>query len=64
MLAIIALVAGLQLAAVYTPLNDLLDLEPLGGADLAVRVLAAAGVLAVLETVKTRKLATRSGGAA
>ena len=42
MLAIAALVVALQLAALYTPLNDFLDLDPLGAVDLAVCLSASA----------------------
>ena len=52
MLAIVAAVVGLQLAALYTPLQDFLDLDPLGIADLSVCVAVGAGLLAVLELEK------------
>jgi Ca2+-transporting ATPase len=54
MVAIAALVVGLQLAAVSTPLRGFLDLEPLGPVDLGVCVAAGVGLLVVLETVKAR----------
>jgi len=52
LLAITGLVTVLQLVAVYTPLRNFLDLEPLGVVDLAVCVAAALGLLVVLEAVK------------
>ncbi len=58
MLAVVGLVVGLQLAALYTPLRDALDLVPLGAADLAVAVAVGAGFLGVLELAK----AWRRGG--
>ena len=52
MLAIAAVVIALQLAALYTPLNDFLDVEPLGAADLAICVGLGLALLVVLEIVK------------
>ncbi|MGK2948867.1 MAG: cation-translocating P-type ATPase [Acidimicrobiales bacterium] len=54
MLAIAGVVVGLQLAALYTPLRDLLDLEPLAAADLAVSVAAGVAMLTALEAEKWR----------
>lgn len=54
MLGIAGLVVALQLAAVYTPLSEFLDLEPLGAADLTICVVAGVALLAVLEAVKVR----------
>jgi P-type Ca2+ transporter type 2C len=52
MLAIAGFVVALQLAAIYTPLREFLDLEPMGAFDLAVCVGAGAVMLAALETAK------------
>lgn len=52
MLAIATVVIALQLAAIYTPLRDFLDLEVLGAADLAICVAFGVLLLVVLETVK------------
>jgi len=52
MLGIGALVVGLQLVAVYTPLRNFLDLDPIGAADLGVAVVAGAAFLVVLELSK------------
>ncbi len=52
MLGIGAVVVGLQLAAVYTPLRSFLDLDPIGAADLAVAVAVGAVFLVVLELSK------------
>ena len=52
MTGIIAVVAALQLAALYTPLSSFLDLEPLPAADLAVCIGAGAALLVVLELAK------------
>ncbi|MEZ5411652.1 MAG: cation-translocating P-type ATPase [Acidimicrobiales bacterium] len=52
MLGIGALVTALQLAAVYTPLRNFLDLEPIGAADLAVAIVVGAVFLVVLELSK------------
>jgi Ca2+-transporting ATPase len=52
MLAIAAVVVALQLAALYTPLNGFLDLDPLGAADLAVCVGLGLALLVVLEITK------------
>ena len=55
MVAIVSAVVGLQLAAIYTPLREFLDLEPLGALDLALCVGSGAALLAVLELVKLRR---------
>ena len=52
MVAIAGLVVALQLVAIYTPVGNYLDLEPLGVVDLGVCVAAGLGLLAVLEGVK------------
>ena len=52
MLAIAALVVALQLAALYTPLNGFLDLDPLGATDLAICVYLGLALLVVLEITK------------
>jgi len=52
MLAIAAVVVALQLAALYTPLNDFLDLDPLGATDLAICVGLGLALLVVLEITK------------
>jgi Ca2+-transporting ATPase len=52
MLAIAALVIGLQLLAIYTPLRDFLDLQTLSAADLAVCAAAGVGLLGLVEVVK------------
>lgn len=52
MLGILGVVVGLQLVAVYTPLNSFLDLEPLPLADLGVCVALGAMLLVVLEASK------------
>ena len=56
MLAVAGAVVALQLLALYTPLAGLLDLEPLGALDLVVCVGLGAGLLAVLEAAKLRRL--------
>ena len=61
MLAIVGIVVGLQLAALYTPLRGSLDLEPLGAADLAVAVAVGAGFLAVVELAKAWRRGGRYG---
>ena len=61
MVAIVSVVVGLQLAAIYTPLREFLDLEPLGAADLALCVGLGAALLGVLELLKFRhRRATRA----
>ena len=55
MVGIVASSSLLQLAAVYTPLSDLLDLEPLGLVDLAVCIGLGAALLAALELAKARR---------
>jgi Ca2+-transporting ATPase len=52
MLAIAAVVIALQLAALYTPLNGFLDLDPLGATDLAICVGLGLALLVVLEINK------------
>ena len=52
MLGIGAVVVGLQLVAIYTPLRNFLDLDPIGAADLAVAVAVGAAFLVVLEVSK------------
>lgn len=60
---IAALVVGLQLAALYTPLRDFLSLEPLGLADLALCAGLAVALLATLEAVKAwQRDASKRGG--
>ncbi len=54
MLAIASLVVGLQLAALYTPLNDFLDLDPLSIVDVAICIGLGLGLLALLEVQKHR----------
>ncbi|MEP1124868.1 MAG: cation-translocating P-type ATPase [Ilumatobacter sp.] len=61
MLAIGGVVVALQLAALYTPLNEFLDLDPLGAVDLAVCVGLGVLLFVVLEVAKTRtRRATRN----
>ena len=52
MLAIASLVVALQLAALYTPLNDFLDLDPLSAIDLTVCVGLGVALLVTLEVHK------------
>ena len=52
MLGIAGLVIALQLLVLYTPLSEFLDLDPLGGADLAVCAAAGIGLLVLVEAVK------------
>ncbi|MFT7394946.1 MAG: Ca2+-transporting ATPase, partial [Candidatus Azotimanducaceae bacterium] len=52
MLGIAAVVVAMQLAALYTPLNGFLDLDPLGATDLAVCVGLGLALLVVLEATK------------
>jgi len=54
MVGIASLVVALQLAAIYTPLREFLDLEPLGAIDLAICVGLGAALLVILELVKLR----------
>ena len=56
MLAIAGAVVGLQLVALYTPLNRFLDLDPLGIVDLAICVGLGVLLFAVLEAAKARTL--------
>ena len=60
MLAIAGAVVGLQLAALYTPLNGFLDLDPLGVVDLAICVGLGVLLFAVLEAAKARTRRTAS----
>jgi P-type Ca2+ transporter type 2C len=60
MLGIVALVVVLQLLALYTPLNDFLDLEPLGLADLALCVGLGVALMVVMEANKYRLRRTAS----
>jgi Ca2+-transporting ATPase len=55
MLGIAGVVIGLQLLAIYTPLNEFLDLEPLGALDLLLCVGAGVALLVILEIVKALK---------
>ena len=55
MLGVAALVVALQLAAVYTPLNGFLDLEPLGAVDLAICFALGIGLLAMIEAAKANR---------
>ena len=52
MLGIAAGVVSLQLAAVYTPLSEFLDLDTLSALDISISALLGIGLLAVIETVK------------
>ncbi len=52
MLGIAAGVVSLQLAAVYTPLSEFLDLDTLSALDISICALLGIGLLAVIETVK------------
>ena len=52
MLGIAAGVVALQLAAVYTPLREFLDLDTLSAVDISICALLGVGLLAVIETVK------------
>ena len=52
MVAIASAVVALQLLAVYSPLNEFLDLEPLGAWDLLLCIGSGAALLVTLETVK------------
>ena len=52
MVAIAGAVVALQLLAVYSPLNEFLDLEPLGAWDLLLCIGSGAALLVTLETVK------------
>ena len=54
MVAIAAIVLSLQLAALYTPLHDFLDLDPLALGDLAICFGLGALLLAVLEATKAK----------
>ena len=61
MLAIAGIVVGLQLLALYTPLNEFLDLDALGAVDLAVCAGAGLGLLALVEAVKAVSRRTSRG---
>jgi Ca2+-transporting ATPase len=52
MLGIAAGVVALQLAAVYTPLREFLDLDTLSPVDISICALLGVGLLVVIETVK------------
>jgi Ca2+-transporting ATPase len=52
MLGIAAGVVALQLAAVYTPLREFLDLDTLSAVDISICALLGVGLLVVIETVK------------
>ena len=52
MLGIAAGVIALQLAAIYTPLSEFLDLDTLSALDIAICALLGVGLLGVIETVK------------
>ena len=52
MLGIAAGVVALQLAAVYTPLREFLNLDTLSAVDISICALLGVGLLAVIETVK------------
>lgn len=52
MVGIVVTVTTLQLAALYTPLNRFLDLDPLPAIDLALCIGLGAALLAVIETTK------------
>jgi Ca2+-transporting ATPase len=52
MVGIASLVVALQLAALYTPLNDFLDLDPLSAIDLIICIGLGIALLLVLETHK------------
>jgi Ca2+-transporting ATPase len=60
MAAVVVAVITLTVAALYTPLNDLLDVSPLAVADLAVCLLAPLVLIAVIETDKARRRAHRT----
>ena len=55
LVAIASFVVACQLAAIYTPLRDFLDLESLAVGDLAVCVAAGVALLVILELVKLRR---------
>ena len=59
MLLVAGLVVALQLAAIYTPLRDFLDLESMGALDIAVCLAAGVVMLAALEASKWRHRLTR-----
>jgi Ca2+-transporting ATPase len=59
MLAIAGAVIALQLLALYTPLREFLDLDALNAVDLVVCAAAGVGLLALAETVKGVKRASR-----
>jgi Ca2+-transporting ATPase len=52
MLGVAALVVALQLVAVYSPLNEFLDLDTLAVSDLAICAALGAALLALVEAVK------------
>ena len=55
MAAVVATVIGLTFVALYTPLNELLDVTALGIADLGVCVLGSLVLVAVIEADKARR---------
>jgi Ca2+-transporting ATPase len=55
MAGVVATVIGLTFVALYTPLNELLDVTALGLTDLAVCVLASLVLVAVIEADKARR---------
>ncbi len=57
--ASVAVVVGLQVLALYSPLRGALSLEPLGATDLAVCVGAGVALLAVMEAAKLRRTRSR-----
>ena len=57
MLGLAALVVTLQLLAIYTPLNDFLDLEPLRAIDLAICVALGLALYSMVELTKQRRRA-------
>jgi hypothetical protein len=52
MLGIAALVVGLQILVLYTPLQSFLDLDALSPVDLAICAGLAVSLLAIIEAVK------------
>lgn len=52
MLGIAALVIALQLAALYTPLSEFLDLDPLSAVDLAICALLGLALFVIVEAVE------------
>ena len=56
----VAVVLGLMLLALYTPLRGFLDLEPLGVADLGLCALLGAGLLVAMEAAKAGAVRRRA----